>query len=237
MAIPQMLTEDERNRVLRRPPPEVLTQTLKSLTGFSTTAEILQHYWNPDRTYLLSGEAIAAITAEWWTFESYEACRDFGVFRGLGQTPIEGEAAIIRAYSTIPDELDFKQAALRDGRHVHYAFSMISVDRSIATNTKQRTPPSVSACQSTSYFLEKAIKLIMIIAREIVRSTPQDASDLAELRRYVEDTIDGGCVNLRFALDDSKLDCSDCAEEYKDYVKAHQEQVRKDILAIFEERD
>lgn len=235
IAIPEWLTEDERNQIFRRPPPQILAQTLKSLTGFSTIDEVLQNYWNPDRMYLLSGEAIAAIAAEWWTAESYETCRDFDLFRKLGQTSIEDEAATIRAYLTVADELEFKQAALRDARHVSYASSMISIGRSIATNTKQRSPPSLSACQSTPDFLEGAIKLIIIIAREIVLATPRDASHLVELRRYAEDKIKGGCINMNVSMDYSDL--PGCTEEFKEYVRVHRERIKKDALTMYEERN
>ena len=67
---PESITEYQRNSILGRPPPEVLKQNIKGMLGVETIAEVLEKYWNPDRTDQLRTNALSMITTNWWTWGS-----------------------------------------------------------------------------------------------------------------------------------------------------------------------
>mgnify|MGYP005989089437 CR=1 FL=1 len=202
MAVPEQLTEEERNHALRRPPSEVLAKNMKELTGFGTMSEILMHYWYFNRMDLLSDEAIAAIAADWWTIESYEACLPVGAFGLMANTELEARAAQRRAFSTVPDEHAFHETACAYSRRDNYNMCMVTIERLIATNTKQRSAPSQSSCIFTFDFGETAFALIESLATELLCSNEGDAADFFRLRVYIDEIRKDVTITKRVTVAD-----------------------------------
>ncbi|KAJ3490461.1 hypothetical protein NLG97_g5773 [Lecanicillium saksenae] len=72
LADPASRTDENFNRALARPPPEILAENIKLAFGGGRTsiAEVLRDYWDPDRTEQLSYWAHECATLCWWTLHT-----------------------------------------------------------------------------------------------------------------------------------------------------------------------
>lgn len=183
IAEPVSLTEEDKSIVLGRPPPSMLAKNMKLLTGFDTIKEVLQHYFSPGRTYLLSEEAIAAISAGWWTEESYMACHNTNWISMNRHVPTAtNKAAKRRVYSLHPQEEAFYRK-IRARLLEQHGMTMKHGGMHVGINRGQAKQ---FICDPWPDQQIRIANMAEKVAERLRHTTAEDAQQLLDLRKEVE---------------------------------------------------
>lgn len=107
IAYPSSLDDIQFDQVCGRPPREVLSRTVKAMTGLSSIAEVVRDYWTPDRIDKLSYGALETVTMGWWTFDTSEV---YAIDDDYEDDAVAAAAGLV-AESLRPEEFAFENAA------------------------------------------------------------------------------------------------------------------------------
>lgn len=190
LADPKSVNEEQLSSILGRPPPKVIEWNVKTTIGLGSIPEVLERYWNPDRTDELSYEGLQCITLNWWTHftsDIYSPC------------PADINEAIVDAANELAVKINPEQSAFQQAV-VHAYFDRQDETEKRDVNEEQKGNKSrvdwwdISNDWRTEYLAsaeELRKRLRTQVNEELASATDTDLEAVRELQqRMITETAE-----------------------------------------------
>lgn len=190
LADPKSLTDTEVDQILGRPPPAVLRDNIKLLTGLASIADVMRDFWSPDRTEKLNYDTLECISRHWWTPHSDEV---YDTTYLSDEDEVSGvvEAAAELAASLRPEEVAFEEAATSkflssDSGNDKSAGTLFASQGEAKSEEEWSKETERRLDEHKDEVARLRNELKTRLEEELKSTTAEDAKALAELRERME---------------------------------------------------